>query len=151
MAHDLLAELAGYTNELDRYVKAKRSERAAQVRAEIGRVRQAIAEHVRGLDAAADEHMDAGRDGAAGECTAAARPYTQALADSEGLDADPGTEPETPQTPTKPPAPEEPQTPETDPTPAAEPEERAEEAPAAETAAESKPRRTATTRGRKTS
>jgi len=158
MTHDLLAELAGYKNELDREVRNKRTERAAAVREEIRRVREQIADRVDELEAEATEHTDAGRDGLAGECAVAARPLVAAYADSESLLDD--LEADTLQTPEKEPTLPPVQTAETiEPTPpAAEPieaepvpeiEERTEEPPAAETAQESKPRRTGTARGRK--
>lgn len=81
MAHDLLAELAGYTNELDRV--AGRSDRAAAVRAEIQRVRGQIADRVKELEAESAEHAQAGRDVKAAECAVAARPFAQALRDGE--------------------------------------------------------------------
>lgn len=81
MAHDLLAELAGYTNELARV--AGQSERAAAVREEVQRVRGEIAERVKELEAEATEHSDAGRDVRAAECAVAARSFIAALRDGE--------------------------------------------------------------------
>lgn len=161
MGHDLLAELAGYTNELDREVRNKRPERAAAVRDEIRRVREQISDRVGELESEAADHIEAGRDGKAGECAVAARPLVAAYEDSESLLDD--LEADTLQTPEEPPVPPV-ETPEpSEPTPAAEPmpaepveaepaaeaEQLAAEPPAAENAADSRPRRRTTTRGSK--
>lgn len=81
MAHDLLAELAGYTNELDHVTG--QPERAAAVRKEVQRVRGEIAERVKELEAEATDHTDAGRDVKAAQCAVAARPFIAALRDGE--------------------------------------------------------------------
>jgi outer membrane biosynthesis protein TonB len=163
MGHDLLAELAGYKNELARELGLKRRDRAAAVRDEIRRVREQISDRITELEAEAEDHIEAGRDGKAGECAVAARPLQAAYDDSESLlDELEADTLQTPEEPTVPPA----QTPEpTEPTPPAEPveaepieppaepapevEQLADEPPAAENAADSRPRRRATTRGSK--
>lgn len=60
MAHDLLAELAGYESELAGY--KNRPERAADVRKEIERVGGLIVREIDRLLAVAEGHEDEGRD-----------------------------------------------------------------------------------------
>jgi hypothetical protein len=160
MGHDLLAELAGYKNELARELGLKRHERAAAVRDEIRRVREQISDRIGDLEAEAADHIEAGRDGKAGECAVAARPLVAAYDDSESLlddleadtlqtPEDPTVPPVEPTEPTSPTEPTEAPPAEPEPEPAPEVEKRADEPPAAETAQESKPRRRATPRGSK--
>lgn len=71
MSHDLLAELAGYNNELAGYGRNK--ERAEQVRAQIERVTAQIRVRVEQLQADADNHITDGQDVLAAQALVEAR------------------------------------------------------------------------------
>ncbi|MFE7559663.1 hypothetical protein [Kitasatospora sp. NPDC057500] len=78
MSHDLLAELAGYRNELAG-AKARGSARADDIAAEVKRVTAAVAERAADLTAEAKTHQDAGRDVAAVAALSEARRLREAL------------------------------------------------------------------------
>lgn len=88
MAHDLLAELAGYRNELARENQLARTDRAAAIRTEIARVRKAIASRAEVLDAEGDNYVEAGQDLKAAQAAIEARALRKAIDDG-----DPGQEP----------------------------------------------------------
>ncbi len=77
MSHDLLAELAGYRNELAG-AEARGSERAAQIRTEIERVEAAVTERAAELIAQAETHEGAGQDVLAAQARIEARRLTDA-------------------------------------------------------------------------
>lgn len=97
MAHDLLAELAGYQAEFAREDRNKRTERAAAVREEIDRVRGEIEAKADDLEAEAAGFVDEGQDVRAAQAAVRARELRQALEQDTLLVADPGgpREPET--------------------------------------------------------
>lgn len=78
---DLLAELAGYKDELDNYERAGREDRAAQVRAQVDRVTGQIRGEVDKLHARADNHEDAGQDLLAAQARVEAKRLARALPD----------------------------------------------------------------------
>lgn len=90
MAHDLLAELAGYQAEYAREDRNNRTERAAAVQEEIDRVRGAIEDKAEELEAKAAEHTDEGQDVRAAQAAVAARELRQALERDTLLAPDPG-------------------------------------------------------------
>jgi hypothetical protein len=79
VAHDLLAELAGYTNELAGAERRGRDEHATAVRAEVARVRAEIATRAEILEAQSADHIDAGQDVKAAQAAIEARELRQAL------------------------------------------------------------------------
>lgn len=87
--HDRIAELRGLRDELDNCEngprKESRSESADQVREQIERVRGEIAEDADRLDTEANDLMDKGQDGRAGEAAVAAR-YLRRTLDADGTD-----------------------------------------------------------------
>ncbi|MEU1474522.1 hypothetical protein [Streptomyces sp. NPDC005760] len=90
MAHDLLAELAGYQAEYAREDRNNRTERAAAVREQIDRVRGEIEAKAEDLEAKAAEHIDEGQDVRAAQAAVAARELRQALERESLLEPDPG-------------------------------------------------------------
>jgi hypothetical protein len=80
--HDLLAELAGLRNEHHIHDQYDRPERATQVAEQIKRVEGEIREEVKRLEAEADDLVDTGADGRAGQLR------EQAAQLRAGLDAD---------------------------------------------------------------
>lgn len=72
MAHDLIAELAGYRAELANCVQRK-SDRTDQVREQITRVEAEIRKRVEQLKAQADNHMTDGHDVLAAQALTEAR------------------------------------------------------------------------------
>jgi outer membrane biosynthesis protein TonB len=143
VTHDLLAELAGYTNELAGAVQRGRDKQAAAVRAEIERVRATIAERAEILEAKSADHTEAGQDLKAAQAAIQARELRQALdtlgpaADTQEPDPDPDPDTDTDPDPDPDPDPE----PDPDPDPEPDPE------PEPEPAAAARPRRTAGKRG----
>lgn len=83
MAHDLLAELAGYTNELAGAERRGRSEHAAAVRTEVTRVRGEIADRAEILEAQSADHTEAGQDLKAAQAAIEARELRQALEEAD--------------------------------------------------------------------
>lgn len=170
MAHDVLAELAGYQNELAREVQLGRDERAAAIRDQIARVRSQISASIDALEAEYENLVEAGKDLQAAQAAIRARELSRAL--GESMAADSNLEPDSPQPdpddePVIPPdddpgtkeqpvseqqtddSKDKPEPAKPEPEPQAEPEERAE--PAAETATETRPRRTAAPRSKRSS
>lgn len=90
MAHDLLAELAGYQAEYDREDRNGRTERAAAVREQIDRVREAVGAKAEALEADAAELVDEGQDARAGQALVDARELRRALDKDTLLVPDPG-------------------------------------------------------------
>lgn len=90
MAHDLLAELAGYQAEYAREDRNQRAERAAAVREEIDRVRGEIEEKAEDLEAKAAEYVDEGQDVRAAQAAVQARELRQALERESLVEPDPG-------------------------------------------------------------
>ncbi|MEU3563520.1 hypothetical protein [Kitasatospora sp. NPDC006786] len=78
MSHDLLAELAGYRNELAG-AKARGSARTDDIAAELKRVTTAITDRAAELTDEAKDHQDAGRDVLAVAAHAEARRLRDAL------------------------------------------------------------------------
>lgn len=85
--HDRVAELAGLRAELATCEKTPdesgRSDRTGEVRAQIDRVRGELEDQAAALDKRAEELLDAGQDGAAGEVRVQARALREAL-DADG-------------------------------------------------------------------
>jgi hypothetical protein len=79
MPQDLLAELAGYNDELALESRRGRGERADAVRDEIARVRREIGEQADRLEAEADDHVEQGQDLKAAQAAVAARGLRAAL------------------------------------------------------------------------
>lgn len=104
MAHDLLAELAGYRDELAGEERRGRAGRAACVRAEIDRVRTQIAVRAEILEQEAEDHIEAGQDVKAAQAAVAARNLRQALAElADALQGQaPAEDPQDPQEPQDP-------------------------------------------------
>ncbi|MGW7195545.1 hypothetical protein [Streptomyces chryseus] len=89
MSHDLLAELAGYQAELAREERNCRTERAAAVREQLDRVREAISEKADALEVSAEDYTDQGQDVRAAQAAVEARELRRAL-ESDGPEPDPG-------------------------------------------------------------
>jgi hypothetical protein len=83
MSHDLIAELAGYRNELANYARSGKTDRVPAVEAEIERVSTAVRARVEQLLAQADNHEEAGQDVHAAKC----RVEAKRLIREGGLDA----------------------------------------------------------------
>jgi hypothetical protein len=90
VAHDLLAELAGYQAEYAREDRDGRTERAAAVREQMDRVRGEIESKAEDLEAEAAGLVDEGQDVRAGQAAVAARELRQALEADTLLVPDPG-------------------------------------------------------------
>lgn len=80
MSHDLIAELDGYRAELSGYERAKRTDRAAAVAAEIDRVTKLIAVEADKFIARAENHEEAGQDILAAQARVEAKRLRRALA-----------------------------------------------------------------------
>lgn len=78
---DRIAEMAGYRDELSRYERAGRDDRAAAVREQLAAVVKDITVEAEKLDAAADNHMTEGRDLLAARASIEARRLRAALAE----------------------------------------------------------------------
>lgn len=81
---DLIAELGAYGDELARYERAGKTDRAAAVRKQRDAVAATIRVEAEKLDANADNHMTAGQDLLAARATIEARRLRAALADLGG-------------------------------------------------------------------
>lgn len=80
MAHDMLAELAGYQDELENLERFHgKSDRIAAVQAEIGRVCAALAKRVDELVDQAEAHEGEGRDVLAAQARIEAKRLAAAL------------------------------------------------------------------------
>jgi len=83
MSHDLIAELAGYRNELAGYLRAGSTERAAAVREQMAAVTAAISGEADRLVARAENHEQAGQDVLAARARVEARRLRHAVDDAE--------------------------------------------------------------------
>lgn len=79
MSNDLLAELAGYNDELVLESRRGRGERADAIREEIARVRREISEQADKLDVVAEDAIESGQDLKAAQATIEARRLRAAL------------------------------------------------------------------------
>jgi hypothetical protein len=82
--HDLVAELAGFRNELAHSVSRGLTKRAAAVRAEIARVTGEIHAEITALRARGEAHMAAGQDGLAAQVAGRVRALVAAAGDPDG-------------------------------------------------------------------